>query len=72
MKQKMTILETKERIDELNNLVSEGWLEVSDLYKELAASPDNPYIKIAIEEVKRITRDNIKEAKLLENELANM
>jgi hypothetical protein len=72
MRQKLTILETREKIEELNNSISEGWLEVSDLYKELAAKPNSQDIKDTIALVKSITRENINESKRLENTLVNL
>ena len=61
--------QTRDRIQELNHLISEAFLELGDLHKELAEDPDNEYIKEAIRVVREINRNQINEAKALENSL---
>jgi hypothetical protein len=65
-------IETQERIQELNHLIYEGWLELGELHQELASKPNNQDIQDTIRMIKDITRNNINEAKRLENSLANI
>jgi len=55
-----------ERYIQLNEHLKEAHLELGDLYKELSHSPDNAYIKEAIELVRQEKMEIIKEMQEIE------
>ena len=57
----------REEIDELNNLIAEAFFELGELHQELAQDPNNEHIKAAIEMIRDINREQIREAKRLED-----
>lgn len=60
----------REQLNELNHLISEAFLELGELHSELSQDPDNEYIKTAISMVREINRNQINQARALENTLS--